>query len=111
MKTFQSTIEGAWTKIVPVQLTDVQKELLLSTKDEDKDAKRILSQEISSQMNGIPNSEETAQLNSLYNSVKPELKEDESYQLLSITVLGHEDEELSGILNYRINKEHKQIRF
>lgn len=108
MKNFQSKTEGIWTKILPIQLTDEQKELLLSTKDEDKDAKKILAQEISVQMNGVPTSEETTQLNSLYDSIKPELKEDDSYQLLSINVLG---DELNGILNCRVNGEHKQIRF
>lgn len=111
MKNFQSKTEGIWTKILPVQLTDAQKELLMSTKVEDKDAKKILSQELSSQMNGVPTTEENTELTSLYNSVKPELKEDESYELLSINVISDEDEKLSGILNCRINGEHKQIRF
>jgi len=111
MKNFQSIIEGTWIKLVQVQLTEAQKELISSTRDEDDEAKRIVLDEVRLQREGLPTPNEETELNECYDSVKPNLKEDDVYQLISINVFEKEDKTLTGILNYRLNGEHKQIRF
>lgn len=44
--------------------------------------------------------------NAKYNLVKPTLKDTDVYQLISIDMVDNK-----GILNCRVNGEHKQIRF
>jgi hypothetical protein len=110
MKTYQSTIENSWIEILPVALTKEQVDLSTSQKEEDKESKMELSQLIKSQREGEVEVEKLEELNSLYNSVKPELKEADVYELISVD-LSEKEEIFVGILNYRINGEHKQIRF
>lgn len=110
MKTYQSIIEGTWIELLPVQLTEEQKALMISIKEEDKEAKKSLMENIKSQREGLVDIKKEGELNSFYNSVKPELKQKDVYQLISINVSERGDN-FTGILNCRINGEHKQIRF
>jgi len=110
MKNFQSKEEGTWIEILPVQITKEQRDLLHSTKEEDKEAQQELATLIKSQKGGVVSEEKTASLVQFYNSVKPEIKEGDTYQLISID-LSEKEDKFIGILNCRINEEHKQIRF
>jgi len=110
METFQSTIEGSWTKIVSVPLTKEQQGLVISNKEEDNEAKKILLDAIRSQREITVTTKEKTKLNATYNSLKPILNESNVYQLLSINLFEKEDKTLTGILNYRLNGEHKQER-
>jgi len=111
MKNFQSTTEGTWIELLPVQLTEEQKTLMMSTKEEDKEAKKALQETIKSQREGSVDIEKEGELNSFYNSIKPELKENDVYQLIAIDVAEKDNGGFSGILNCRVNTEHKQVRF
>ena len=110
MKNFQSKEEGTWIEILPVQITKEQRDLLHSTKEEDKEAQQELATLIKSQKGGVVSEEKTASLVQFYNSVKPEIKQGDTYQLISID-LSEKEDKFIGILNCRINEEHKQIRF
>jgi type III secretory pathway component EscU len=109
MKNYQSTEEGTWIEILPVQLTEEQKTLRMSTKEEDREAKKALQETIKSQREGLVDEVKKGELISFYQSIKPELKEGDTYQLISIDL--SEKDNFVGILNCRINGEHKQIRF
>jgi hypothetical protein len=110
MKNYQSTAEGTWIELLPVQLTEEQKTLIMSTKEEDTEAKKALQETIKSQREGSVPTKKKNELKAFYNTVKPELKEDDTYQLISID-LSEKEEKFVGILNCRINGEHKQVRF
>jgi hypothetical protein len=109
MKTYQSVEEGTWIELRPVQLTKEQRDLMRSNKEEDTEAKQELSTLIKSQREGQVDETKLSELISFYNSIKPEVKEDDTYQLISIDL--SEKNKFVGILNCRINGEHKQIRF
>jgi formylmethanofuran dehydrogenase subunit E len=111
MKNYQSTTEGIWIEILPVQLTEEQKALMMSTKEEDKEAKKALQETIKTQREGSVATKKKNELNSFYNSIKPELKEKDVYQLISVNLSEKEESNFVGILNCRVNGEHKQIRF
>lgn len=107
MKQYQSTTEGAWVEIKKVELTEEQKTLLMSKEDSDKQAKESLIETIKSQRTSEVDASKSNELISLYDSKKPELKESDIYELISADVL----ENFTGIINCRVNGEHKQIRF
>ena len=109
MKTYKSTIEGTWVEILKVELTEEQKALMASTNEEDKEAKLTLAQSIKAQREGTVSKVKAAELISFYNTIKPELKEEDVYQLISADL--SEATPFAGILNCRVNGEHIQIRF
>lgn len=111
MKTFQSTTENSWIELLPVPLTKEQRDLSRSQKEEDTEAKIELAQLIKSQREGIVELGKIEELNNFYNSVKPELKQTDEYQLIAIDLSEKEESMFVGILNCRVNGEHKQIRF
>jgi hypothetical protein len=111
MKNYQSTIEGTWVELLPVQLTEAQLELLKSTKETDEEVKSKLVAEIKELREGAVSSELSEKLNTVYTSLKPELKEKEVYQLISADFSDKSENVFTGIINYRIKGEHKQIRF
>jgi hypothetical protein len=109
MKTYQSVEEGTWVELLPVQITKEQRDLIRFNKEEDTEAKQELFTWIKSQREGSIPTKKKNELKAFYNSVKPELKEGDAYQLISINL--SEKDNFVGILNCRINGEHKQIRF
>jgi hypothetical protein len=110
MRNFQSTTEGTWIELLSVQLTEEQKALMMSTNKEDEEAKQTLMGTIKAQREGVVSSEKQEQLNSFYNLIKQEIGQNDVYNFLSIN-LSIKKGKISGILNCRVNGEHKQIRF
>ena len=110
MKTYQSTTEGTWIEVLPVQLSEEQIQLMMSKDDADKEAQAQLAADIKSQRENEVSEEKSSELASFYSTVKPSIKEGDVYKLISID-LTETDANKTGILNYRINGEHKQIRF
>jgi hypothetical protein len=109
MKNYQSTIEETWVELLPVELTETQLELIQSTKETDAEAKSELIAEIKELKEGAVSSELTEKLNTLYTSLKPELKEEDVYQLISAD-FSEKENKFTGIINCRVNGEHKQVR-
>lgn len=112
MKKLQSIEEGVWKEIVKVELTDEEKELIKSMSVEDKEAKKSLMERIKSERELDVDEEITVIAQSIYESNKPELKETDKYQLIAVDMAIDEESAIGGgIINCRVNGEHKQIRF
>lgn len=110
MKNLQSTKEGTWIELVPVELTEVEKILLMSKEESDKEAKEKLVEKIKSEREKPASKEDAELVQKLYESIKPTLEEGQTYQLIAMNA-SINDGNISGILNCRVNEEHKQIRF
>jgi hypothetical protein len=111
MKNYQSTIEGTWVQLLPIELTEAQLELLKSTEETDAEAKSELITEIKELKEGEVSSELSEELNKVYTSLRPELKKEDVYQLISADFSEKSENVFTGIINFRVNTEHKQIRF
>jgi hypothetical protein len=105
MKNLQSVIEGNWVKLNQIQLTEEQKILLSSTNSEDQEAIETLRVSIKSQRETKATKADAALAQAKYVEIKPAVDE---YQLIAMDI---NIDSMSGILNYRVKGEHKQIRF
>lgn len=110
MKNLQSTIEGTWVEIKPVTLTEEQQTLMMSSETSDLEAKTALMAEIKSRREVAPKKADKTLAVAKYAEIKPKLAENDAFELIAMDVVVSEAA-LSGILNYRVNNEHKQIRF
>jgi hypothetical protein len=110
MKNIQSTTEGTWVELVPVELTESEKTLLTSTNEQDKEAKAELIAEIKTRSEKVLVKAESDKAKAIYLNLKPTLKETDIYQLISVNMT-LDGETGTGIVNCRVNGEHKQIRF
>jgi hypothetical protein len=106
MKNLQSTIEGTWVELKQVQLTEEQKTLLQSKEESDIEAITALMVEIKASREVEAQEEDVVLAQAKYEEVKPILKETDVYQLISFSIFNN-----TGVLNCRVNGEHKQIRF
>ena len=108
MKNFKSNIEGQWLEMVPLELSNEQKGILMKRQFESEEFKQV--QEYISNNSTKPASEEDALiLNNAYNKYKPTLKDTDTYELISVNIT-LTDTGGRGIINCRVNGEHKQIR-
>lgn len=110
MKNIQLTTEGTWVELVPVVLTESEKTLLASTNEQDEQARTALVTEIKTRSEKALVKAESDKAKAIYLSLKPTLKETDVYQLISANMV-LDGETGTGIINYRVNGEHKQIRF
>lgn len=106
MKHLQSTTEGTWIEIKQVKLTDEQKTLLMSRDKKDVEDKKTLVAELKTLREVAAKAADVKLAKAKYNEVKPTLEAEDVYHFISIDINDN-----SGILNCRINGEHKQIRF
>lgn len=109
MRNIVSNTEGTWKELRKVELTTEQRELLVSQKEEDKTSKAELINTIKANRETLLTSEESITFEEIYNRVKPTLKTEDIYQLIGINIFV--SGKTFGILNCRVNGEHKQIRF
>ena len=110
MKNLQSTIEGTWVEIKQATLTEEQQTLMMSIEKSDLEAKTALMAEIKSKREVAAKKADKTLAIAKYIEVKLELEENDVFELIAMDLVI--DETLtSGILNCRINGEHKQIRF
>ena len=110
MKVIQSTVETVWKEIVKVELTAEEKTLMFSTNEEDKVAKKALIDRVKSERELELDVETSAIAQAIYESKKPTLKETDTYQLIAVD-MQLDGEVGRGIINCRVNGEHRQIRF
>jgi hypothetical protein len=111
MKHYQSKTEDNWIELKPVSISDEQKNLLLSDKEEDAENKKALIDAIKLQKEGKVANTKVSKLKALYNGVKPSVKENQSYELIAVDVVEKTLNSYTGILNFRIDGKHQQIRF
>jgi hypothetical protein len=107
MKNLQSTIEGSWIELKEVTLTEEQLAILASDNEE---AKAVLIAEIKAEREVEAAQKDVIIALAKYNEVKPILKEGDTYELIAMDIT-IKNEFAFGILNCRVNGEHKQIRF
>jgi hypothetical protein len=101
MKKYTSQEEGVWKEILNPTITEEQ---LVILEGEDNAEKQALIESIKSSSNQAV--VDTTELVALYNTHKPVLKEEDVYVFIDMHVSGSK-----GLLNCRVNGEHKQIRF
>ena len=99
MKTFQSTTEGAWVELLPL------------TKKGNPFSKREANEETSKRETAEVAPEKSTELSNFYTSIKPELKEEDTFQLITMDIHEKGEGQFTGILNCRVNIKHEQIRF
>lgn len=109
MKNLQSIEEGKWIELVSVQLTDAEKALLQSS--EHSDEKLALIEKIKTDSKKSVSATIASKAKSKYNEIKPSLKDTDVYEIISADFVYDNTNITVGILNYRLNGEHKQIRF
>lgn len=110
MKTIQSIVETIWKEIVKVELTSEEKTLMFSMNEEDEVAKKALIDRVKSERELELDVETSVTAQSIYEANKPTLKSTDTYQLIAVDM--QLDGEIGkGIINCRVNGEHKQIRF
>ena len=108
MNNIFSTQEGTWVQRVPMTLTDEQQTLLRSIDEADKEARTSLIAQI--QATTPADAGDAAIAQEAYLENKPTLVSTDVYQLIQAdaTVDGTN---AHGIINYRVNGGHTQIRF
>lgn len=110
MNNYRCTKEGEWYSPVVVELTEEQKTLLKSKDKNDLQQINELRQLINEQSrNYLEEDDLKEELQNLYNLHKPELNEG-VFNLIAVDIFG-ESGNFRGIINYRENDDHKQIRF
>ena len=110
MKNFQSTIENEWVEAKSIVLTPEQEVLLNSESPADEEAKKELINTLNNASRVAPTTEDGLICQESYVSHKPALKAGDEYQLISVD-LSIADGVANGIINCRVNNEHKQARF
>lgn len=110
MKQLQSSVENTWIQINNVALTDEQKTTLSNISPEKKDERKAIQLEIKALREGIASDSDVVIAQNLYASNKPKLKETDKYELIAVNI-SIDGSTGTGIINCRINGEHKQIRF
>ena len=78
--------------------------------DMSTEERKALMDSIREQMTVTLDDAKKAELEAFYESKKPELKEGDEYQLIAMDITERGDV-YTGILNCRVNGDHKQIRF
>lgn len=110
MKNYQSTEEGIWIEVLNPDLTQEFALLQELLAEQQYEAARDVQNAIKVQREGTVPEEKLTDLNVLYQTHKPEIPDGISYQLIAMDI-SEIDGEFGGILNCRVNGEHKQIRF
>jgi hypothetical protein len=110
MKQIQSTTEGTWIELIQVTLTEEQQTLLSSTNEADNAAKAALILQIKADREVALASEDVVIAEATYLANKPALTGGDTYQLIAIDMT-LDNGVTRGILNCRVNGEHKQVRF
>jgi len=109
MKNLQSIEEGKWVELVSIQLTDAEKSVLESP--EKSDEKLALIKKIEADTKKSVSASIASKAKAKYNEIKPSLNTDDVYDFISADFMFDGTNITSGILNYRLNEEHKQVRF
>jgi hypothetical protein len=96
-------INNSWKQLIEIQLTDSEKTLLSDLSKDKQEERKLLLERIQEQSLIDANTEDALAAQALYESYKIE---GATFIAVDITL-----PDGSGIINCRINGEHKQIRF
>jgi len=84
---------------------------MVSQKEEDAQEKEVLFNRIKEEREQPTTSEKSDALTAFYTGIKPQIKETDLYELVACDLIEENENSYSGILNFRVNQEHKQLRF
>jgi hypothetical protein len=110
MKYYGSYEENTWFEYLN---TDLTQELMLLQQlkvEQNHDEIKNIMAEIKAKKEGPVDAGKTQILNDIYASKKPELKEGDNYSYISMDI-SEDGGNYWGILNYRIDGNHRQFRF
>lgn len=115
MTTYSQDSDNIWKKNnnVFLELTDSQKELLNSNNVDDEPAKKALIKDLQDKrFTVIEDPAVASKLDTIYAAQKPALNDTDNYELIDIHItLDDKNPNGTGLLNCRVNSDHKQIRF
>jgi hypothetical protein len=111
MKNIQSIEEGKWFELVPVEFTESERTILFSNDEQDIIAKEALLEKIKTDGKKSISAAIASKAKAKYNEIKPSLKSTDVYELISADFILDDTNITFGILNCRVNGEHKQVRF
>lgn len=104
MKIYTSTEEGVFIEHFEHELIKSEKDVLNS---KDENAKKNLKKNLLDKTRKVISKTKSSELQKIYESKKPKLNDGDVYDLIGVEFYDKE----SGIINCRVNGEHKQIRF
>ena len=110
MKNLTSNTEGVWFDPIHLPLSEEDTRLISSTSDVDTDAKTALFATAKAAKENPATTEDATISQTVYEFHKPVLKETDIYELIEV-VTRIEGTNMNGIINCRVNGDHKQIRF
>jgi hypothetical protein len=110
MKNLESTIEGIWNETTVVRSTERDRKLIEAIRDAKYADVLELTKDIVPTTLVEASEEDSSVAKDIYLKNKPELKGDDTYQLISASITIDGDKS-RGIINARLNGEHIQIRF
>lgn len=115
MTTYSLDQDNIWKKNndVIVELTEEQKQLLQTTDEDNAPARKALVQELrDKRFTVIEDPALATKLDTIYNAQKPILSDTDNYELIDIHItIDNNYPNGTGLLNCRVNSDHKQIRF
>lgn len=111
MKKYNSKTEGTWVEVLPYKITEEEMNALKSS--EDAAVVQALMADIKSKKEAAVEAPKLNELVAYYNDLKLalELKPEDSYTLISVSLAEVGAGEYRSIVNYRVGKEHRQYRF
>jgi hypothetical protein len=107
MKHIETTDGITWKQINNITVTKEQSDIL---KDAESEAASALRAELNANRYTVLSTEESVIAKAKYDELKPVIKETDQYQLIAVNMMLDGDA-TSGIINCRVNGDHKQIRF
>jgi|DEB19_MinimDraft_2_1074335.scaffolds.fasta_scaffold03005_3 hypothetical protein len=110
MKNLISNTEGVWFEPIFIIPTTEEDRLLQSTDDNDSLSKAALGETNRLRRENPASTEDSTIAQNIYEFHKPVLKETDTYVLIGID-LRIDGISTNGMINCRVNGDHKQIRF
>ena len=111
MKNLQATTEGIWVEIVNVVLTEEQNILLRSHDESFKEDKITLLKYIRDNKEKLALTADINIVQAVYDKFKNTILATDKYQLISADLSIGNQNEVKGIINYRVNDNHLQLRY
>lgn len=109
METYKISGDLIYSKVIEPVLTNEQKILRKSINPLDEEERNNLYQYIAENNNILASENEKTLVQSIYEKNKPNVSSEDVYNLLSATITI--DTPVTGIINYLVNGNHKQLRF
>jgi hypothetical protein len=110
MKILISNTEGVWFDPIHIELTTEERELTQSVNVADEEAKAAIFAIIKANQENPAATADATEAQAVYEFHKPVLEEINTYEFISVN-LCIDGTRKNGIINCRINGDHKQIRF